>query len=469
MNELDKHIEDAIQLLFSEDEIEELAKESKFVQRKGKITGMIFLQLMLFHSKELKDETLTKLSLKLQKEFEITIVEESIQERFNAYAVEFLKLILTRMLEKQLTSNNVIDISAFKRILIKDSTCFQIDEKFVEQYKGSGGSGSKASVRIQFEYDLLTGDVTDVSLHPFVDQDASNSSETTYLIKKDDLIIRDLAYMSIPVLKEIIKINAFFLCRLNTEVTVYEKDEKGELILLRFTDLLKQMTEQKLNTLNKNVYLKKGTFLKVCLVIYRLPDDIVNKRIRESKNKKNKNKRKKQNKKSKKQNKRKGKKVSKLQKKEKIARLHFNLMITNTDNPCIETLDLYELYRIRWQIELIFKCWKSVVKIDKIKKVKLERLECYIFSRILFILLTWRISWAFTKTLYRAEKKIVSYIKCVHFLLENKNELLVYGKGDPTTRYKYIESWYKDTSTHNLLEVKKGDTSTWEIVLRNIF
>ncbi len=469
MNELVERIEDAIQLVFTEDDIEELAKESKFVQRKGKITGMVFLHLMLFHSNELKDETLAKLCLKLKKEFEILIVKESIQERFNAYAVEFLKLILTKMLEKQLNFNSVIDISAFKRILIKDSTCFQIDEKFAKQYKGSGGSGSKASVRIQFEYNLLTGDVTDVSLHPFVDQDASNSSETTYLIKKDDLIIRDLAYMSVPVLKEIIRINAFFLCRLNTEVNVYEKNEKGEFTLVHFTDLLKQMTELKLDTLNKNVYIKVGVFLKVCLVIYRLPDEIVNKRIRESKKKRAKNKRKRKKNKSKNPNKRKRKKISKIQKKEKIARLHFNLMITNTNNPCIETLDLYELYRIRWQIELVFKCWKSVVKLDKVKKVKLERLECYIFSRIILILLTWRISWAFTKTLYRAEKKIVSYIKCVSFLLENKKELILYGKGNSTIKSKYIESWYKDTSTQNLLEVKKGDTSIWEIILSNIF
>ena len=74
----------------------------------------------------------------------------------------------------------------------KDSTCFQIDESLAEYYPGSGGSGSDASVRIQFEYDILSGKINDLSLNSFNDQDAKDSVATIELTEHGDLIIRDL-------------------------------------------------------------------------------------------------------------------------------------------------------------------------------------------------------------------------------------------------------------------------------------
>ena len=99
----------------------------------------------------------------------------------------------------------------FGRILIKDSVCFQIDESPAEEYPGSGGDGSEASVRIQFEYDVLNGRINDLSVNAFNRQDATDSAATVELTEKGDLIIRDLACMSLPVLKKIIEKESFFL------------------------------------------------------------------------------------------------------------------------------------------------------------------------------------------------------------------------------------------------------------------
>lgn len=83
-----------------------------------------------------------------------------------------------------------------------------------EYYPGSGGSGSKANVRIQFEYDLLSGQVVDLSLHAFNDQDATNSTMTLDVTSEGDLIIRDLAYMHLAALNGILENLGHFLCRL---------------------------------------------------------------------------------------------------------------------------------------------------------------------------------------------------------------------------------------------------------------
>ena len=45
----------------------------------------------------------------------------------------------------------------FRRIRILDATTFQISDQLAAVYPGSGGSGKASGVKIQLEYDLLSG------------------------------------------------------------------------------------------------------------------------------------------------------------------------------------------------------------------------------------------------------------------------------------------------------------------------
>lgn len=166
----------AISPFFSKEEIEELAKETGFVQRESKIGGAVFLDLIVFNHENLKEQSLNDLSIVLKEKHDIDIRKQSLHDRFNQFAVLFLKEVVENLLSSQLeTEPYLCDLKGINRILIKDSVCFQISEHLQTIYPGSGGSGSKAAVRIQFEYDLLGGTINDLSLHAFNEQDASNS------------------------------------------------------------------------------------------------------------------------------------------------------------------------------------------------------------------------------------------------------------------------------------------------------
>ncbi|HGK0946593.1 TPA: transposase, partial [Streptococcus pneumoniae] len=54
-----------------------------------------------------------------------------------------------------------------------------------------------------------------------------------------------------------------------------------------------------------------------------------------------------------------------------------NLLITNVSSKHLPHNEVYELYSLRWQIEIIFKTWKSIFKIHEVKPVKLERFQCH--------------------------------------------------------------------------------------------
>jgi len=104
------------------------------------------------NNENLRKESLNDLTIILNKQFGIEITKQSLHERFNDKAVSYLKMALEKLLNSQINKENYFHYSTnFNRILIKDSVCFQIDESLVEYYAGSGGSGSKAAVRIQFE------------------------------------------------------------------------------------------------------------------------------------------------------------------------------------------------------------------------------------------------------------------------------------------------------------------------------
>ena len=400
------------------------------------MNGRRFLDLIVFNSENLKSQSLNDLSVILKSEHDVDVTKQSLHDRFNEYAVTFLRNALEKLIQKQLdVEPYLLNLEGINRILIKDSVCFQVHESLSTDYPGSGGAGSKASVRIQFEYDLLCGKINDLSLNAFNDQDATNSVATIDLLSAGDLIIRDLAYVGLAALKTIIKKLAFFLCRLGTGVKVYELtgDQYTE---LDFSSIRRYMEKRGLVVMEKEVYLGKQEKLKTRLVIHLMPADEVEKRIRKARE----------------YNKKKGRNALT---KEYISRAHLNLFITNIAAKVIPAKNVWSLYRLRWQIELTFKIWKSICDIEKVKKVKKHRLECYIYSKLILIMLGWRIIWRTARHLFCTEAKALSFYKAFKTLLKVKLDEVrdVFMKG--TRRIEdLVADFYSISRINYLLETR---------------
>ena len=447
--QLIENLEIEISSFFTTEEIEQLAKQSKFVQRENavKVDGRIFLDLIVFNSEKLKEQSLNDLTVALRCKYGIEITKQSLNERFNNYALLFLKKALEKLLNNQLSINRLsVADKQFNRILIKDSVCFQIDESLKNLYEGSGGSGSEAAIRIQFEYDVLNGTINDLTVNAFNDQDATDSLATIEKTQAGDLVIRDLAYMSLEVLKTFIIKAVIFICRVKSNTNIYEfKNENYE--ELTFDKIKRYMKAQHLSCIEKEVYLSLKYKLKVRLIIYLLPDEVVNERLRKA----NQN------------NKKKGRGQCS---KEYKARACFNLFITNGDKDVIPIAKVYQFYKLRWQIELMFKIWKSLCNIDKVKKVKRHRLECYIYSRLIFIVLAWQIIWITATVLFSIDKKPLSYFKTYKTLIRNKlDELRDIFLSGVINMSNFLVDLYEISRTKHILEKKKDNLTSLQIML----
>lgn len=217
-------------------------------------------------------------------------------------------------------------------------------------------------VRIQFDYEILTGSITELSISALNTQDINNAKNTLSKINEGDLIIRDLSYISNEVLNQIqTNQKAYFLNRLKTNIGVYEKKENS-FSKINFERIYK---ENKNMTIDKTVYLGKEKF-RVRLILQKVPEYVYEQRLR----------------KACKSNKKKANEFSKEYK----SRLHFTIFITNIPDEHLSINQVFACYKIRWQIELVFKNWKSIRKIDEVKKVKQHRFECHLFISLLYFI-----------------------------------------------------------------------------------
>jgi hypothetical protein len=438
-----------INSFFTTAEIEHLARKAKFVQRENavKLDGATFLALIVFHSESLKKQSLNDLTIDLQTKHGIEITKQSLHERFNDFAIAFLTKTLTQLLRKQLSINRLsVNCERFRRILIKDSVCFQIDDSLKQIYPGSGGSGSAAAIRIQLEYDLLGGTITDLSIHAFNEQDASDSLATIEKTQTGDLIIRDLGYMKLEVLRTLIKKLVLFICRVNPVTKIYEL-KHGKLLELNFVKIKRHMIKHNMTSCEKDVYLSRQRPVHVRLIIYILPEEVVNERLR----KVNRN------------NKKKGRKQCT---KEYRVRSAFNLFITNGSSDDVPMDKIYQFYKLRWQIELMFKVWKSLCAIHQVKKVNRYRLECYLYSRLIFIVLAWQVIWITATLLFSIDKEPLSYFKIYKTLLRRMLDELKNIFFSETVNIKiFIWQLYRLSKTKHLLEKKKNKSNSWEILI----
>jgi hypothetical protein len=201
------------------------------------------------------------------------------------------------------------------------------------------------------------------------------------------------------------------------------------------------MKKRNLSCLEKEVFLGKKEKFKTRLIINLMPEREIEKRIRKARE----------------NNRKKGRKALT---KEYIARAHLNLFITNMSVDAVPTCRVWDFYKLRWQIELIFKIWKSICNIEKVKKVKVARLECYIYSKLILIVLGWKIIWKISQGLFLAEGKAMSYYKAFKTFINVKiievRDVFLNGQGNIE---EFMKNFYALSRKHHVLEKKRGQVT----------
>lgn len=318
------------------------------------------------------------MSTRLELHHGIKVSRNAIDKRFNASCEEFIKSVLGEVLRERysewLKAYGCGIFSAFNRVRIKDSTKFQIPDSLKDEFPGMGGCASKAGVSIQFEYDIKSGEILYMEIGKGSANDHEDLEVACLDIQAGDLLIRDLGYFSHEVFRRLSERKACFLSRLdNHSVVVIEKT--GE--KLSFEKLYRRMQKQGLSQTQVTVLIGSRKQLKVRLMLQVVPEQVYEQRMR------NYHKRNACNARIK--NRKSDSKDPPQIRSETKARYHFTLLITNIPDKDLPLEKALPLYRIRWQVELLFKGWKGVYNVDKTSRMKKERFLCILLAKLLLI------------------------------------------------------------------------------------
>lgn len=348
----------------------QLAKECGLVQRSSsQLQGYEFAQAMMVPNAFLEAENLNSLAVRMRGINKLCNLSASaLAQRINTkMAVEFMKICFSKVIKEIVKQDfdTVLDLEnlhGFNRVLIEDSTRAELHEKLSPYFKGSGGVASQASVKINFVFDYLSEETVDIDFCPGNKPDQSLANRVVSILEKDDLVIRDLGYFVLKRLQEIEEKGAYYISRWKVNEEVYESKEATEpLDLAKFLD--RHMWEGKVDT---EVYVGRERRL-VRLIAVLMDEGAINKRRRNANR----------------SAKRHGTQISKKKK----ALLKYSIFITNVPVNRLCSESVMAAYRARWRIELIFKQWKSCLKLHCFKGYKKERFYCLLYGRLIMILL----------------------------------------------------------------------------------
>ncbi|PGU25172.1 IS4 family transposase, partial [Bacillus cereus] len=93
-----------------------------------------------------------------------------------------------------------------------------------------------------------------------------------------------------------------------------------------------------------------------------------------------------------------------------------NVYMTTSPPDIVPMGQVHDWYSLRWQIEIIFKAWKSFFQIHHCKKIKQERLECHLYGQLIAILLCSSIMFQMRQLLLMKKKRELSEYKAIYMI-----------------------------------------------------
>jgi hypothetical protein len=340
---------------------EEVGKQVRVVKRERKFTAATLSQTLVFGFLQNPRAAVEDLA-QTAGACGVPVTAEAVRQRFTTTLVEFLHRLLSACVAEVVAAPKAAIplLQRFTAVFVQDSSAIALPEEYAQHWPGCGGHASKAGLKIQTRMDLLTGQLAAVQLEPGRDPDQATSLQRTGWLP-GSLRLCDLGYFSLDVLKDLASNGVYWISRLPSTTAVF--DEAGQPL-----DLLTKLSQEANGCEPMEFTMQLGRDYRVpCRLLgARAPQEVASRRRARLY----------------KDCQRKGRTPSE----KRLAWCDWTIYVTNVEPQMLNWREVLVLYRARWQIELLFKLWKSHGLIATATSDKPERRMAEFFARLMAVI-----------------------------------------------------------------------------------
>jgi hypothetical protein len=316
-------------------ELDAIGRQSGAVQRQRKFSGVSLLKTLVL--------TVMRSPAPKMDEFVVTAVQagavvtpEAVKKRFTDRLVLFLRAGLQYILKQAIGADPAAIplLKKFTAVEIGDSTIITVPEEYAAEFRGCGGKSDsgKAAVKIQAIWELVSGKLSKCKVESGRDSD-SKSEALDSPVRRGALSIFDLGYFSLARFQRQSAGGAYWISRLQPGTVVFGANGQP-------LDLLQYLQQhQGSGPIDMPILIGRAERLSGRLIALRVPQEVAARRRQKAYEK--------------------AQKHGRVPSEEQLAWCDWTIFVTNCPPDLLTWKEIVILYRVRWQIELMFKLWKS--------------------------------------------------------------------------------------------------------------
>lgn len=291
----------------------------------------------------------------------VKIKKQALDQRLTMQTAQWLSRVLQEAVSLMVFAPllNQGLLARFPAVVLEDASDIQLPGLLAPLWKGCGGSGSASALKLGVRYDLRSGQLSGPILQNGKDHETRNGVHSLSLLP-GSLWIADAGYYALAFLRTLSGSGNFFLTRpCGNLVAATREGRRLDLpTVLAAADGVVDLPVR-LGSLPRLWVLARLIALPVDAQTAAKRQEHIKQRALER-----------------------GETPSATT----LALARWNLLVTNVAPEVLTAEEALVLYRARWQIELLFKVWKSQGHIDEWNTKKADHILCEVYAKLLAML-----------------------------------------------------------------------------------
>jgi len=336
-----------------------LARETGFVQRSRKLHGSVLAQTLVFGLLATSSATLRQFQ-QMAATVGVSVSPQALSQRCSEGAASFLRALLEEAVQTVVRGRAAALplLERFPMVRVLDSTVIVLPPAVRTVWRGCGGStptAAAAALKVQCSFELCRGSFEAIELCDGASSDQRAGGQTAPL-PPGGLRLADLGFFSIPVFRQVVADDAHFLTRALPLLTVRCGTEPRQ--------RLPRFLAQRGAVVDEQVIVGGTETLACRLIAVRVPDRIAEQRRAKEQHE--------------------AQRAGRAPREAVLRLSWWTVLLTSLPPDQLTVAEALVLARLRWQVELLFKRWKSDgLAVDRWRSADPWRALCTVYASLL--------------------------------------------------------------------------------------